>query len=146
MIRTNEGIMEAIPLGDLLGTLGLDKKDPIPQPEDINTWLDLKSRKLFITDEITEDTVECVVINVGRYYNYTERISNTPIIIKTDEFTEKGYLCRDIAVAYNAIFTKLGFNTDYVFTKNHVYNTIYYIGDDYIDCQLNMDQYHCWGF
>jgi len=67
MIRTNEGIMEAIPLGDLLGTLGLDKKDPIPQPEDLNTWLDLKARKLFITDEISEDTVSYVAYYIQRW-------------------------------------------------------------------------------
>jgi hypothetical protein len=96
---------------------------------------------------INEDIVECVVNNVGRHYNYTARNNSDRVLLLVDEFKTEGYVCRDVAVAYNAIFRKLGFTVDYIFTRAHVYNTVYNSGNgSYLDCTINMDRYHCWGY
>jgi hypothetical protein len=50
-------------------------------------------------------------------------------------------VCRDIAITYASIFTKLGFVNDYIFTDNHVYNNIYKRN---MDCTINMDEWFCW--
>jgi len=93
---------------------------------------------------VQEDIVECVVTNVGKHYNYTSRNDDGRSFLLVDDFETQGYMCRDIAVAYNAIFRTLGFQVNYVFSKNHVYNSVYYIGEEYLDCIINMDKYICW--
>jgi len=40
------------------GALGIDKKSPIPTPEDFNQWADLNARKLYVNTEITDELVE----------------------------------------------------------------------------------------
>ena len=90
----------------------------------------------------SESQVECVVARVGKKYNYnnTNR-TKPPLFMEPDKFEEQGYICRDIAITYSAIFKRLGWWPDYVFTKNHVYNNIY---NRELDCMINMDKWHCW--
>lgn len=40
------------------GLLGLDSKSPIPKPEDLNQWLDLNNRKLYVDSEIGEELID----------------------------------------------------------------------------------------
>ena len=92
-----------------------------------------------------EHLVKCVVTRVGKKYDYNYSRLFEPgakvNIIKSDLIPEQGYICRDIAVTYDAIFYKLGGTSDYVFSPNHVYNHIT-IGD--LFCEINMEKYHCW--
>jgi len=93
---------------------------------------------------IKKDLIKCVVSNVGAHYNYTDRNESNRTLIFVDDFATEGYLCRDIAVAYDAIFRELGLKTDYIFSRNHVYNNVYIDRDDvYLDCIINMDAYGC---
>ena len=85
-----------------------------------------------------KDLIKCVVNNVGLAFNYTSRDGYT--IKKSDDFNS-GYICRDIAIVYSAIFRNLGFENQFLFRPNHVYNRIY---NNDLDCEINMDRYWCW--
>lgn len=93
---------------------------------------------------LNKNIIKCVVSQIGKHYNYTIRNQSYINILKVDEFETKGYVCRDIAVAYYAIFTKLGLEVDYVFSKNHVFVNVYNSGNEYLDCIINMKKIVCW--
>jgi len=86
-----------------------------------------------------QNQVDCVVSRIGGKFTYNMSDRTTDIKITDD--IPSGYICRDIAVAYDAIFTKLEYRTDYTFTENHVYNHIW---TNDINCEINMDSYNCW--
>jgi len=91
----------------------------------------------------TETKVECVVVHFGRFYNYTNHTKTYPQILKSDTITTEGYICRDIAIFYDAVFTQMGFETDYVMVPNHIYNVIKKENET-ISCVVNMKRYECW--
>jgi len=91
-----------------------------------------------------ENEVKCIVETMGMAFSYNHTRANKkmyfPLIKKTDDFNT-GYICRDIAVSYDAIFRNLGYNTDFIFTHNHIYNHIW---KDDIVCEINMEEFYCW--
>lgn len=90
--------------------------------------------------------IECVVTKVGKKYKYNasrEGLDN--IGTKKSDEIYSGYVCRDIAITYDAIFKKLGFHTDFVIRFDHVYNQVWYDSDTkYMECVINMDDWYCW--
>lgn len=85
------------------------------------------------------DQIKCIVNRVGKAYNYSSHNTTFPIVLLSDEITE-GYICRDISVTYGAIFRKLGYFHEYIFTTKHVYNRVW----KDVECYINMDEYFCW--
>lgn len=99
------------------------------------------------------DKIECVINQIGKRYNYnvTRMLSSEldnitdPILLFSDDIPKQGYVCRDIAITYDAIFRKMGFITDYQWPPNHVFNTVYSAEENNsVDCQVNMDRFFCW--
>lgn len=88
-----------------------------------------------------EDQINCVVSYINNNYvgNQTQ-VDHPDGVRKVDELSN-GYACRDLAVAYDAIFMRLGWETDFVFRPDHVYNHIW---TEDLDCQINLWKYYCW--
>jgi hypothetical protein len=95
-----------------------------------------------------EDQINCVITRIGLKYNYTSRDNDNKIyfkrdiILKTDDIPYKGYVCRDIVIAYDAVFRRLGYKTDFVYTESHVYNQIWV---NNMICNVDMIYYFCRG-
>ena len=52
---------------------------------------------------INKDLVECVVENVGKYYDYTARNNIQPIVIKVDDFNSEGYIALKSLITSSSI-------------------------------------------
>jgi hypothetical protein len=92
-------------------------------------------------NESLETHVDCVVSQISNRYNYKDNgINRSSTILTPTETIVKGGICRDSAVLYNAIFKNLGYDTNYVFTENHVFNVIY-TNDEY--CTVDQYRYDC---
>ena len=87
------------------------------------------------------EQAECVVEQTCSMYNATMR--NDSVIRTPDELILEGGLCRDYAVFVDAIMNNLDWDTDFIFSKNHVYNAMY---KDNTYCSINACYYHCDAF
>jgi ATP-dependent Clp endopeptidase proteolytic subunit ClpP len=65
MNKNNGNVIDLRDLIPILFDSVPDKK--IPEPEEINTWIDLNSRKLYVNDDITEATVDYVAYYIQRW-------------------------------------------------------------------------------
>jgi hypothetical protein len=102
--------------------------------------------------EESKEKVDCVVNYVKRMdfdYDYN-RINNSIKnfnVRQSDKLKENGYVCRDIALMYNAIFKRMGFHTDFIYEADgdlfHMYNNVWDY-DSMLSCQINMEEYYCW--
>lgn len=87
--------------------------------------------------EDTELQVRCVLAQIEPYYNFT---GNHDKLYTVNETLEKGGVCRDYALLYHAIFTKMDYYCDYVFLPDHVYVTIY---NNEAYCNIDAQDYDC---
>jgi hypothetical protein len=86
-----------------------------------------------------DDEIKCVVNEVSGRYNYT---MHNKTIKPPSEFVETGGVCRDIAITYDIIFTKLGYRTGYVFdVPEHVFNEI---TNSETFCYIDGYNWECW--
>jgi hypothetical protein len=88
----------------------------------------------------------CVVEQVIPYYKYNY---SDHILFGPDEFVQNGGVCRDIAITYHTIFSRLGWSTYYEFNvPHHVYLIIVKVDTNMTyRCLIDGEIYHCeeWG-
>lgn len=94
----------------------------------------------------TYQQADCVVSQITPYYKYNY---SNHTIYSPDEFVQNGGVCRDIAIVYNTIFSRLGWYTYYEFNvPHHVYLIITKQEDNRsYRCLIDGEVYDCqdWG-
>ena len=107
-------------------------KDPVVN-EIVNLCNDFKG----------EDQVQCVENKIRDIYDYNDSNRTNSAEIKTlAEVRNSSGICRDIAVAQDAIFRKLGWETYFKFFPTHVALTIYST-NKFMYCDLDAGSYDC---
>ncbi len=92
----------------------------------------------------SKEQVECVVSQVNSFFNYSKDERGGYVVKSAEMIKESGGICRDYAVMYDSIFTNLGYDTNYAFTNDHVFNIIYdYSRNDIIYCVVDQNLFDC---
>lgn len=85
-----------------------------------------------------ETQIDCVVNQIAPYYNYSKHDG----FVRPDDFKNSSTVCRDIALIFDSVFTKLNWRTEFRFdVPNHVYNGI--MNQD-MYCWVDAEDYKCW--
>jgi len=85
------------------------------------------------------EQAECVIYQTCPLYNYTPR-HDANIKTPTELITDGG-ICRDYAVFVDSVMRNLGWDTDFIFSKNHVYNAMV---KNMTFCTINSCRYDCY--
>jgi len=74
--------------------------------------------------ESEENKLRCVNNFFKEFYNYDEHLNETSIFRSPSEIINNGGCCRDASIFYSSVFSLMGFENEYVFEPNHVYNKV----------------------